>query len=143
MPRFASLIENSTVDFVVIDSKTSPEVPEESEPGYDAILIVGFGGPQRREDVLPFLENVTRGRGVPRDRLLAVAEHYDHFGGASPYNAQVRATDRRAQTRVNARGDRAADLLGQSQLASDAGRDAGRDVGSRAQACAGDRSGGL
>jgi ferrochelatase len=57
---------------------------------YDAILIVGFGGPERREDVIPFLENVTRGRGVPRDRLLAVAEHYYHFGGKSPLNDQVR-----------------------------------------------------
>jgi ferrochelatase len=58
---------------------------------YDAILIVGFGGPERREDVLPFLENVTRGRNIPRARLLAVAEHYYHFGGVSPINAHVRA----------------------------------------------------
>jgi protoporphyrin/coproporphyrin ferrochelatase len=57
---------------------------------YDAILIVGFGGPERREDVIPFLENVTRGRNIPRERLLAVAEHYDHFGGKSPLNDQVR-----------------------------------------------------
>jgi ferrochelatase len=58
---------------------------------YDAILIVGFGGPERREDVMPFLENVTRGRNIPRERLLGVAEHYDHFGGKSPINDQVRA----------------------------------------------------
>ncbi len=57
---------------------------------YDAILVVGFGGPEKPADVIPFLENVTRGRGVPRERLLAVAEHYHHFGGASPLNAQVR-----------------------------------------------------
>ena len=57
---------------------------------YDAILVVGFGGPERTEDVLPFLENVTRGRNVPRERLLEVAEHYDHFGGVSPINAQIR-----------------------------------------------------
>jgi protoporphyrin/coproporphyrin ferrochelatase len=57
---------------------------------YDAILVVGFGGPERREDVMPFLENVTRGRNVPRERLLGVAEHYDHFGGRSPLNDQVR-----------------------------------------------------
>jgi ferrochelatase len=57
---------------------------------YDAILIVGFGGPERREDVLPFLENVTRGRNIPRERLLGVAEHYYHFGGKSPINDQVR-----------------------------------------------------
>jgi ferrochelatase len=59
--------------------------------GYDAILIVGFGGPERPADVLPFLENVTRGRNVPRERLQEVATHYDHFGGISPLNGQVRA----------------------------------------------------
>ncbi len=58
---------------------------------YDALLIVSFGGPERQEDVLPFLENVTGGRGVPRDRLLEVAEHYRHFGGRSPINDQNRA----------------------------------------------------
>src|SRR6202161_315821 len=57
---------------------------------YDAILVVSFGGPESPDDVIPFLENVTRGRNVPRERLLAVAEHYYHFGGASPINAQVR-----------------------------------------------------
>ncbi len=57
---------------------------------YQAVLIVGFGGPERTEDVLPFLENVTRGRNIPRERLLEVAEHYYHFGGVSPINAQVR-----------------------------------------------------
>ena len=57
---------------------------------YDSILIVGFGGPERPEDVIPFLENVTRGRNVPRERLLEVAEHYNHFDGVSPINAQVR-----------------------------------------------------
>jgi ferrochelatase len=58
---------------------------------YDAVLVVSFGGPEGPDDVLPFLENVTRGRGVPRDRLVAVAGHYDHFGGVSPINAQNRA----------------------------------------------------
>ena len=57
---------------------------------YDAVLIVSFGGPERTEDVLPFLENVTRGRGIPRERLLEVAEHYYHFGGKSPINEQNR-----------------------------------------------------
>lgn len=57
---------------------------------YDAILVVGFGGPEKPDDVMPFLENVTRGRNIPRERLLEVAEHYHHFGGASPINAQVR-----------------------------------------------------
>src|SRR5579863_3934270 len=57
---------------------------------YDAILIISFGGPESREDVIPFLENVLRGRNVPRERMLAVAEHYYHFGGKSPINQQTR-----------------------------------------------------
>src|SRR4026208_1177463 len=58
---------------------------------YDAILLVSFGGPEARDDVMPFLDNVTRGRGVPRERMLEVAEHYYHFGGVSPITAQNRA----------------------------------------------------
>ncbi len=57
---------------------------------YDAILVVSFGGPESRDEVIPFLENVLRGRNVPRERLLAVAEHYYHFGGKSPINQQTR-----------------------------------------------------
>lgn len=53
---------------------------------YDAVLLVSFGGPERREDVLPFLKNVVRGRNVPEDRLRAVAEQYYAFGGRSPIN---------------------------------------------------------
>jgi protoporphyrin/coproporphyrin ferrochelatase len=53
---------------------------------FDAVLFLSFGGPDGPDDVMPFLENVTRGRGVPRDRLEAVAEHYLHFGGVSPIN---------------------------------------------------------
>jgi len=59
-----------------------------SAPHYDAILVLSFGGPEKREDVIPFLENVLRGKPVPRERLLEVAEHYYHFGGASPINGQ-------------------------------------------------------
>ncbi|MFQ6328916.1 ferrochelatase [Nocardia sp. CWNU-33] len=55
--------------------------------GFDALLLLSFGGPERPDDVMPFLENVTRGRGVPRDRLEEVAKHYLHFGGISPINA--------------------------------------------------------
>jgi protoporphyrin/coproporphyrin ferrochelatase len=58
---------------------------------YDAILVVSFGGPDGPEDVLPFLENVLRGRNIPRDRIFEVAEHYYHFGGRSPINDQNRA----------------------------------------------------
>jgi ferrochelatase len=57
----------------------------------DAFLLLSFGGPEGPDDVLPFLRNVTRGRGVPEERLLAVAEHYQRFGGVSPINAQNRA----------------------------------------------------
>ncbi|HUG66587.1 MAG TPA: ferrochelatase [Pirellulaceae bacterium] len=57
---------------------------------YDAILLVSFGGPEGPEDVMPFLENVLRGKNVPRERMLEVAEHYQHFGGVSPINQQCR-----------------------------------------------------
>ena len=58
---------------------------------FDAILVVSFGGPEGMDDVIPFLENVTRGRNVPRERLEVVAHHYELFGGVSPINAQNRA----------------------------------------------------
>ncbi|MGZ0174518.1 MAG: ferrochelatase [Planctomycetales bacterium] len=57
---------------------------------YDAILLVSFGGPEGPNDVMPFLENVLRGKNVPRERMLEVAEHYNHFDGVSPINAQCR-----------------------------------------------------
>ncbi len=57
---------------------------------YDALLLVSFGGPEGPDDVLPFLRNVTRGRGVPEERLRTAAEHYGHFGGVSPINEQNR-----------------------------------------------------
>ncbi len=60
-------------------------------PPYDALLVLSFGGPEGPDDVIPFLENVLRGRNVPRERMLEVAEHYQHFGGVSPINAQNRA----------------------------------------------------
>ena len=57
---------------------------------YDAILLVSFGGPEGPDEVMPFLENVLRGKNVPRERMLEVAEHYQHFGGVSPINEQNR-----------------------------------------------------
>ncbi|GAA3821923.1 ferrochelatase [Nocardioides panacisoli] len=60
-------------------------------PNYDAVLLLSFGGPEQPEDVVPFLENVTRGRGIPRERLEQVGEHYFLFGGRSPINDQNRA----------------------------------------------------
>ncbi len=58
---------------------------------YDAVLLHSFGGPEGPDDVLPFLENVTRGRAIPTERLLEVGAHYARFGGVSPINAQNRA----------------------------------------------------
>lgn len=57
---------------------------------YDALIVVSFGGPEKTQDVIPFLENVLRGRNVSRERMLEVAEHYYHFGGKSPINEQNR-----------------------------------------------------
>ena len=62
---------------------------------YDAVLLVSFGGPEGPEEVVPFLENVTRGRGIPRERLTEVGEHYYQFGGRSPINEQCRCCWRR------------------------------------------------
>ena len=61
-----------------------------SEPLYDSVLVLSFGGPEKHDDVLPFLENVLRGKNVPRERMLEVAEHYYHFDGKSPINDQNR-----------------------------------------------------
>ncbi|WP_137992840.1 ferrochelatase [Streptomyces vilmorinianum] len=58
---------------------------------YDALLLLSFGGPEGPDDVVPFLENVTRGRGIPKERLKEVGQHYFRFGGVSPINDQNRA----------------------------------------------------
>ncbi len=58
---------------------------------YDAVLVMSFGGPEGMDDVIPFLENVTRGRNIPRERLMEVTHHYEHFHGVSPINEQNRA----------------------------------------------------
>ncbi|MFI9742815.1 ferrochelatase [Streptomyces sp. NPDC052494] len=58
---------------------------------YDALLLLSFGGPEGPDDVVPFLENVTRGRGIPKERLKEVGQHYFLFGGVSPINDQNRA----------------------------------------------------
>ncbi len=73
---------------------------------YDAVLIVSFGGPEKPDDVLPFLENVLRGKNVPRERMLAVAEHYYHFGGVSPINEQNRALIRDLKIELAEHGPR-------------------------------------
>ena len=92
---------------------------------YDALLIVSFGGPEGPDDVMPFFENVLRGKNVPRERMLAVAEHYQHFGGVSPINEQNRV-DRGLEQELAQHGRQPAHLLGQPQLAPHAGRHARR-----------------
>jgi ferrochelatase len=71
---------------------------------YDAILLAGFGGPEGQDDVIPFLRNVTRGRGIPDERLEEVAHHYRHFGGVSPINAQNRALKAALEAELAQRG---------------------------------------
>jgi ferrochelatase len=73
---------------------------------YDAILIVSFGGPEGMDDVMPFLENVLRGRNVPRERMLGVAKHYELFGGVSPINEQNRKLIAALQQELEERGPR-------------------------------------
>jgi protoporphyrin/coproporphyrin ferrochelatase len=71
---------------------------------YDALLLVSFGGPEGPDDVVPFLENVVRGKNVPQERLLEVAQHYEHFDGVSPINAQNRALLVALVAELNAHG---------------------------------------
>ncbi len=81
--------------------------PERSGPGldpYDAVVLVSFGGPERPEDVVPFLENVTRGRGIPRERLAEVGQHYFLFGGRSPINEQCRRLLEALRSELDTRG---------------------------------------
>lgn len=73
-------------------------------PDYDALLVLSFGGPEGEDEVIPFLENVTRGRGIPRERLKQVGEHYFHFGGVSPINAQNRELIANLEAELAARG---------------------------------------
>lgn len=71
---------------------------------YDAILLAGFGGPEGQDDVIPFLRNVTRGRGIPEERLEEVAHHYRHYGGVSPINNQNRALKAALEAELASRG---------------------------------------
>lgn len=71
---------------------------------YDALLLVSFGGPEAPEEVIPFLERVTAGRGIPHERLFEVAEHYYRFGGRSPINEQNRALLGRLRAELDRRG---------------------------------------
>jgi ferrochelatase len=71
---------------------------------YDAILLASFGGPEGQDDVIPFLRNVTRGRGIPEERLEAVAHHYRAFGGISPINGQNRELKAALEAELESRG---------------------------------------
>ncbi|WP_430869239.1 ferrochelatase [Demequina aurantiaca] len=71
---------------------------------YDAILLTGFGGPEGQDDVIPFLRNVTAGRGIPDERLEEVAHHYRAFGGVSPINQQNRDLKAALEAEITARG---------------------------------------
>lgn len=73
---------------------------------YDALLLVSFGGPEGPDDVMPFLENVLRGKNVPRERMLEVADHYQSFGGVSPANAQNRQLIAALAQELDAHGPR-------------------------------------
>jgi ferrochelatase len=73
---------------------------------YDAVIIVSFGGPEGPDDVVPFLEIVTRGRNIPRERLVEVGAHYQLFGGVSPINGQVRALVSALEGELAANGPR-------------------------------------
>ncbi len=93
-------------------SASERELGQASEPDldcpYDALLVVSFGGPEKADDVLPFLENVVRGKRVPRERLLEVAKHYELFGGVSPISQQNRALLTAVIDELNRHGPRLA-----------------------------------
>ena len=76
----------------------------EQPVSYDALLLAGFGGPEGQDDVIPFLRNVTRGRGIPDERLEEVAHHYRHFGGVSPINSQNRELKAALEAELARRG---------------------------------------
>jgi protoporphyrin/coproporphyrin ferrochelatase len=90
--QYPGIPENEDQLVTIIGATTigAPRFDDQAH-AYDALLFLSFGGPEGEADVIPFLENVTAGRNVPRERLLEVAEHYLHFSGVSPINAQNRA----------------------------------------------------
>ncbi len=85
-------------------SSDSPSLSPLPPSAYDAILILSFGGPEGMEDVLPFLENVTRGKNIPPARLQEVAKHYELFDGVSPINSEIRALLTALVGELNAHG---------------------------------------
>lgn len=98
-----SAIEPTTVPFASPAAAPGPRYVE-TPVAYDGILLAGFGGPEGQDDVIPFLRNVTRGRGIPDERLEEVAHHYRHFGGVSPINAQNRELKAALESELSRRG---------------------------------------
>jgi len=98
-----SAIEPVVVPFASAAAAEGPAYVS-TPTAYDGILLAGFGGPEGQEDVIPFLRNVTRGRGIPDERLEEVAHHYRHFGGVSPINGQNRALKAALEAELAARG---------------------------------------
>lgn len=88
---------------MTIDQPAGEQDPPTLLP-YDAVLLLSFGGPEEPPHVMPFLRNVTRGRGIPDERLAQVAEHYLHFGGRSPINEQNRALLAAVRAEMDSRG---------------------------------------
>jgi protoporphyrin/coproporphyrin ferrochelatase len=81
-----------------------PLLTSSSLAPYDAVLLLSFGGPEQPDDVLPFMRNVTRGKGIPEERLVEVSQHYALFGGRSPINDQNRALIAALRAELDARG---------------------------------------
>jgi ferrochelatase len=98
--------EAATAGAVLAATEPASSGPEHVEVpvAYDAIVLASFGGPEGQDDVIPFLRNVTRGRGIPDERLEEVAHHYRAFGGVSPINAQNRALKAALEAELARRG---------------------------------------
>ncbi len=96
----------AVADRILAATDAAASGPEhvESPVRYDAVVLAGFGGPEGQDDVIPFLRNVTRGRGIPDERLEEVAHHYRHFGGISPINEQNRVLRAALENELAARG---------------------------------------
>src|SRR3954465_8310530 len=86
------------------EASTTPDPTSSLPAPHDAVLLLGFGGPEAPEEVMPFLRRVTAGRGIPDERLEAGGEHYHHFGGRSPINGQNRALIAALRAELDARG---------------------------------------
>jgi protoporphyrin/coproporphyrin ferrochelatase len=99
-------ISSTADDRVLFASAAASSGPAhvETPVAYDGILLAGFGGPEGQDDVIPFLRNVTRGRGIPDERLEEVAHHYRSFDGVSPINAQNRALKLALEAELDRRG---------------------------------------